>query len=71
MFELTEAYVQLLDKKEAAARIGVHPEHLARMVREGKFPKPIRVGGEGKTNRVRFVELEVDDWIATKMAARV
>jgi predicted DNA-binding transcriptional regulator AlpA len=63
--------VQLLGKKEVAARIGVHPEHLARMVREGKFPKPIRLGGNGKTNRVRFVESEVEGWIATKMAARV
>ena len=61
---------QLLSKAEVAAKIGIHPESVMRFVRDGNLPKPIRLGGAGTTNRVRFVEAEIDEWIAAKMALR-
>ena len=61
---------QLMSKAEVAAKIGVHPESVMRLARAGKFPKPVRLGGDGKTHRVRFVESEVDDWLAARMKAR-
>ncbi|HVM77633.1 MAG TPA: helix-turn-helix domain-containing protein [Stellaceae bacterium] len=60
---------KLLSKREAAGQVGVHPEHLMRMVRQGQFPKPIRLG-DGATSRVRFITEEVEAWVASKVAAR-
>lgn len=60
---------KLLSKREAAQHVGIHPESLMRMVREGKFPRPIRIG-EGATSRVRFIAEEVQAWVAAKVAAR-
>jgi len=62
--------MQLLSKKETAARVGVHPESLMRLSREGQFPKPIKLGN-AENCAVRFIEQEVEDWITAKMAARI
>ena len=40
--------------------------HLSRMVKAGQFPTPIQIG-EG---RVAWLEAEVNEWIATKVAKR-
>jgi excisionase family DNA binding protein len=60
---------RLVSKKEAARLTGYHPEHLMRLVREGKFPKPVRPGGT-PTSSVRFVESELDAWLAAQVAQR-
>jgi predicted DNA-binding transcriptional regulator AlpA len=60
---------RLVSKKEAARLTGYHPEHLMRLVRTGKFPKPIRPGGT-PTSAVRFVEAELDAWQAERMGDR-
>ena len=39
---------------------------LYRLIRAGKFPKPIRLG----ENRVAFCEHEIDAWIELKIAER-
>ena len=62
---------KLLTKKEVATLCGVHPESVSRLVRAGRFPKPVRLGGDAKSNRVRWPEKEVDDWLAARMTARV
>jgi prophage regulatory protein len=59
----------LISKSAVASRLGYHSGHVMRLVREGKFPKPIKLG-EGDAGAVRFVETEVDDWIIARMAAR-
>ena len=61
---------QLLNKAEVAAKIGVHPESIMRLVRAGRFPAPVRLGGDGPSFRVRFIENESDAWVAARMAAR-
>ena len=35
---------RLLSKREAADYVGFHPEHLMRLSRDGKFPRPIKLG---------------------------
>lgn len=59
----------LLSKRQTAEKIGFHPEHLMRLSRTGKFPRPIRLGSS--TNcAVRFVADEVDAWLAARIADR-
>lgn len=59
----------LLTKRQAAALVGLNPEHLMRMTRQGRFPKPIKSGGHPQC-AVRFIESEVQNWIAERMRAR-
>jgi prophage regulatory protein len=40
--------------------------HLFRLIRAGRFPKPIKLG----ENRNAFVEAEIDQWIEARIAAR-
>lgn len=61
--------MRLLSKKETAALVGVHPESIMRLSREGKFPRPIKLGGADNC-AVRFVEDEVEAWLGERMAAR-
>jgi predicted DNA-binding transcriptional regulator AlpA len=42
-----------------------HWNSINRLVREGKFPKPIHIG-----NRIVFVEAEIDEWLAEQIAKR-
>jgi predicted DNA-binding transcriptional regulator AlpA len=59
----------LLSKKETAALIGVHPEHLMRLARQGKFCQAIKLG-DGAGCAVRFDQAEVDAWIEKRALAR-
>ena len=40
--------------------------HLWRLIRGGKFPRPIRLG----ENRIAFPEHEIDLWVQEKIAER-
>lgn len=60
---------RLMSKRETAEHVGLHPEHLMRMARQGRFPKPIKLGST-ENCAVRFVAEEVEAWISTRMAAR-
>ncbi len=51
------------------ARVGYHSEHLMRLVRQGDFPRPVRTG-HGPTGAIRFLECELDAWLAARMALR-
>ena len=59
----------LLTKKQAAIRVGLHPEYLMTLAREGKFPRPVKYGSE-RNSAVRFVEAEVAAWIEARVAER-
>ena len=59
----------LLTKKQAADRVGLHPEYVMALTRQGKFPKPIKYG-EHWNSAVRFLESEIENWIAARIAAR-
>ncbi len=57
----------IITKKEAAKRSGgYHPESIMRLVRQGRFPKPVVLS----PTKIGFVEDEVDRWIADRIAER-
>ncbi len=57
---------QFLRKREVAARVGYHPVHVMRLVKAGRFPRPVRIG----PNAIRFVEDEVEAWQKDRIAER-
>ena len=61
--------MRLWSKKETAKVVGVHPEHIMRLARQGRFPRPIKLGNT-ENCAVRFVANEVEAWITARMAAR-
>ena len=60
---------ELWSKKMTAKAVGLHAEHLMRLARENKFPRPIKMG-TSKNCAVRFVADEVEAWISARMAER-
>ena len=58
--------MRFLRKAVAADRVGYHPEHLMRLVRAGKFPKPVLLG----PRTVVFLEDEVTEWQKARIAER-
>ena len=59
----------LLNKREAAARIGVNPHTLVRMAKGGQFPAPVRLGDHPLAEH-RFIESEVEAWIEARVVER-
>ena len=61
--------MRLLSKRQVAENVGFHPEHIMRLARAGRFPRPIKCGST-ENCAVRFVADEVDAWINARMAER-
>lgn len=57
--------MKVIRKPEVCQRIGLGQSSLARLVREGKFPKPIALGPRA----VGWVEDQVDAWIESRQIA--
>lgn len=51
---------------KAAKGVPYSRAHLARLIKAGKFPQPVKISA----NRVAFLDEEVDNWIATKADER-
>ena len=51
---------KLLKAKDVSDLTSISRSHLHRLAREGKFPKPIKIG----ENRSAWLESEVQDWIS-------
>jgi excisionase family DNA binding protein len=58
---------RLLTKIEVAALLGIHPESVMRLCREGRFPSPIKIN-PGARGRVRFAEADVVRWVEQRKA---
>ncbi len=61
--------VMLLNKKQVAEKVGVHPGTIARLSRQGRFPNPVRLGPT-MHHGVRWVKSEVDTWLDDKIRER-
>jgi predicted DNA-binding transcriptional regulator AlpA len=61
--------MRLWSKKQTAALVHYHGEHVMRLARQGKFPRPIKTGASPNC-AVRFIAEEVEAWIAARMAER-
>ena len=51
--------MRLLSKSAVAELVGYHAEHVMRLVREGKFPSPLKLNGHA----ARWREEDVHTWI--------
>ena len=51
---------------EACAKTGLSRPHIYRLMRDGKFPRPIKIGDRA----VGFVESELDELIEQRIAVR-
>jgi prophage regulatory protein len=60
------ATMRIVRKPELARKVGLHPGHLAKLERDGKFPKRVKLGA----NSVGWVEEEIDAWLAERAAER-
>ena len=58
--------MRLLSKKEVRLRVLYSPQHIQRLEDAGKFPRRIRLG----QGRVGWLESEVNDWLAARIAER-
>jgi predicted DNA-binding transcriptional regulator AlpA len=64
--------LRLLRRRQVLDRVGCSAPTLARWVRSGLFPAPIRPNFAGHCSRSTmsaWVESEVDQWIADRIAA--
>jgi prophage regulatory protein len=57
---------RLLTKAQVKQLVTYSFAHTARLEADGKFPKRVRLG----TGRVAYVENEIQDWIARRIAER-
>ena len=55
-----------IDELKSVKGVVYSKAHLWRLIRAGKFPKPIRLG----ENRIAFPEHEIDAWVESKVAER-
>ena len=58
--------MRFISKKAAAEATSYHPVSIMRLVRAGKFPKPVAIG----PGRIAFIDEEVDAWIDERVAER-
>jgi prophage regulatory protein len=58
--------MRLISKKAVRDLVVYSPAHIARLEAVGQVPKRVRLG----TGRVAWVEQEVQDWIAQRVAER-
>ena len=61
-----ERSMMILRTKVVVERVGLSRSHLWRLERDGQFPRKIRLG----PNSVGYVESEIDEWIAARIAER-
>ena len=58
--------MRLLSKKQVREIVLYSPQHVARLEAAGQFPKRVRLGA----GRVGWVDTEVHDWLAARIAQR-
>ncbi len=60
------AGLRIIRKPELQAKVGLHPVHIGRLEKAGKFPRRVRLGPQS----VGWILGEVDQWLRERMAAR-
>ena len=62
---MTQPADRLLTRREVEVRAGLSRSSLYRLMRQGLFPEPIRVG----VRAVRWPLSEIEAWIASRLRA--
>ena len=58
--------VRFINSREVAQRVGLSKTEIYRRISAGTFPQQVPLG----TQRVAFVESEIEAWIAARLQAR-
>ncbi|MCH9050077.1 MAG: AlpA family phage regulatory protein [Proteobacteria bacterium] len=58
--------MKFLTVRQTAERVGYHHVHIMRLVKMGKFPKPVKLNDFA----VRFVDEEIDKYMQERIAER-
>ena len=58
--------LRVIRMPETVDRVGRSRAHIYRLVGAGAFPKPIKLG----PNSIAFLEHEIDQWIADRIAGK-
>lgn len=57
---------KILRIEAACEKVGIPESGIYALIREGRFPKPVPLS----KRRTGFLETELEDWIAERLAAR-
>ena len=60
---------RLLSRKQVRELVGLSFAHMDRLTKQGRFPKPIKLT-DAIRGRVAYLESEIIDWIAKRIALR-
>ena len=66
---MNSASNRLIDLNGVKAKVGLSKPTIYQKIRDEDFPPPVKLGA-GMRARSAWVESEVDQWIASRMAAR-
>ncbi len=55
---------KLIKRQQVEERTGIGRAYLYRLMSEGRFPRPVRVG----TRAVRWLESDIQEWIEARVA---
>lgn len=64
--ESSESNRRILRRPEVEARCGFKRAHLYKLIDEGKFPHPVRIG----VRAVGWDSIEIEQWIADQLQRR-
>lgn len=62
--------MRLIRIKEVLTKTGLSRSALFKLVFDGEFPKPVKIGENSPRGATAWVESEIDDWIANLVARR-
>ncbi|WEX09641.1 AlpA family transcriptional regulator [Chelativorans sp. AA-79] len=57
---------RLLSLKQVMERIPLSKTEIYRRIRDGRFPRPVRIG----SHRIAFAEAEIEEWFADRLNHR-
>jgi len=67
MAEQLKSTLTILRRKQVENRVGLSRSHIYARIKEGTFPKQVRLGGK---RAVGWVETEIDAWVAARVEER-
>ena len=64
-----QGFIKFISTRQTRDITTLSPREQQRRAKEGRFPKPVKLG-EGPNGRIAFVESEILEWNAQRLAER-
>lgn len=61
--------MRILSKKDAKALTSLSTQHMARLSRDGRFPRLVKLGAD-RNSRAGYIEAEILDWLHERVRLR-